>query len=60
MSQYTLISKYGKRMRQLKFKEELKKFPSRNNGGRRKSLQTGKSKTMQVETIYAFKIICTL
>ena len=37
MSQYTIISKYGKRTRQLKFKKELKNFPSRNNGGRRKS-----------------------
>ena len=33
MSQYTIISKYGKRTRQLKFKTELKHFPSRNNGG---------------------------
>ena len=41
MSQYTLISKYGKGMRQLKFKKELKNFPSRKNGGRRKSLRTG-------------------
>ena len=28
MSQYTIISKYGKRTRQLKFKEELKNVPS--------------------------------
>ena len=41
MSQYTIISKYGKRTRQLKFKKELRNFPSRNNGGRRKSLRTG-------------------
>ena len=27
MSQYTIISKYGKRTRQLKFKKELKIFP---------------------------------
>ena len=26
MSQYTIISKYGKRTRQLEFKKELKKF----------------------------------
>ena len=38
MSQYTIIYKYGKRTRQLKFKKELKNFPSTNNGGRRKSL----------------------
>ena len=40
MSQYITISKYGKRTRQLKLKKELKIFPSRNNGGRRKSLRT--------------------
>ena len=40
MSQYTLISKYGKRARQLKFKKELKNFPPRNNGGQQKSLRT--------------------
>ena len=28
MSQYTIISKYGKRTRQLKFKKELKHFRS--------------------------------
>ena len=27
MSQYTIISKYGKRTRQLKFKKELKNLP---------------------------------
>ena len=41
MSQYTISYKYGKGMRQLKIKRELKKFPSTNNGGRRKSLRTG-------------------
>ena len=41
MSQYTIISKYGKRTRQLKFKKELKNFPSRNKGGQRKWLCTG-------------------
>ena len=35
MSQYTIISKYGERTRQLKFRKELKNFPSGNNGGRR-------------------------
>ena len=30
MSQYTIISKYGKRTRQLKFKKELNNFTSRN------------------------------
>ena len=39
-SQYTISSKYGKRTRQLKFKKELKNFPSRHNGGQRKSLRT--------------------
>ena len=34
------LTKYGKRTRQLKFKKELKNFPSRNNGGQRKSLRT--------------------
>ena len=42
MSQYTLIYKYGKRTLQLKFKKELKNFPSRNNGGQRKSLRNEK------------------
>ena len=37
MSQYTIIYKYGKRMRQLKIKMELKI----NIGGRRESLRTG-------------------
>ena len=32
MSQYTIISKYGRCTRQLKFKQELKIFPPRNNG----------------------------
>ena len=41
MSQYTMISKYGKRTRQVKFKKELKHFPSRNSGVRRKPLRTG-------------------
>ena len=41
MSQYTVIYKYGKRTRQLKFKRNLKNFPSRNDGGWRKSLRTG-------------------
>jgi len=41
MSQYTIIYKYGKCTCQLKFKKELKNFPSRNNDGRRKSLRTG-------------------
>ena len=31
MGQYTIIYKYGKRLRQLKFKRVLN-FPSRNNG----------------------------
>ena len=30
---YTIISKYGKRTCQLKFKKELKNSPSRNNVG---------------------------
>ena len=29
MSQHTIIYKYGKRTRQLKFKKELKNFPSK-------------------------------
>ena len=33
MSQYTIMYKYGKRTRQLKFKKELNNFPSRINGG---------------------------
>ena len=41
MSQYTIISKYGKRTLQLKFKKELNNIPSRNSGGWRKSLRTG-------------------
>ena len=36
-----MISKYGKRTRQVKFKKELKHFPSRNSGVRRKPLRTG-------------------
>ena len=39
MSQYTIISKYGKHTHQLKFKKEVKNFPSRNNGDQRKSLR---------------------
>ena len=35
MSQYTIISKYGKRTRQLKLTKEIKNFPSRNNGENR-------------------------
>ena len=38
MSQYTIIYN-AKRTRQLKFKEELKHFPSRNNSGQRKTLR---------------------
>ena len=41
MSQYTIMYKYSKRTHQLKFKRELKNFPSRNNGGQRKLLHTG-------------------
>ena len=41
MSQYTIIHKYGKHTRQLKFKKELKNVPSRNNGGQRKLLRMG-------------------
>ena len=41
LSQNTIISKYGKRTRQLKFKKELIKFSSKNNGGQQKSLRTG-------------------
>ena len=41
MSQYTIMSKYGKRTRQLKFRKEVKDFPSSKNDGRRKSLCTG-------------------
>ena len=33
MSQYILISKYGRRTRPLKSKNELKNFSSKNNGG---------------------------
>ena len=33
MSQYILISKYSRRTRPLKSKNELKHFSSRNNGG---------------------------
>ena len=40
-SQYTIISKYGKRTRQLKFKKKLKNFPLINNNGQRKSFRIG-------------------
>ena len=40
MSQYTIISKYDKRMRHLNLKKELKIFPSRNNGGQRNRFAT--------------------
>ena len=33
---YTIIYKYGKRTRQLKFESQLKNLPSRNNGGQQK------------------------
>ena len=36
IAKYTIISKYGERTRQLKFKKELRNFPSRNNSGWRK------------------------
>jgi len=39
MSQYTVIYKYGKRTRQLKFKKELRISPSRNNGENRFALE---------------------
>jgi len=39
MSQSAIISKYSKHTRQLKFKN-IKNFPSRNNGGWRKSVRT--------------------
>ena len=48
MSQYTIIYKYGKRTRQLKIKRELKNFPSRRNGGRRKSLRTAELNEKEV------------
>ena len=38
---YTIIYKYGKRTRQLKFTRELKNFLSRINGRWRKSLRNG-------------------
>ena len=51
MSQYTIISKYDKRTRQLKFKNEIKNFPSRNNGGQRKSLRTGENEKEVIELL---------
>ena len=48
---YTIIYKYGKRTRQLEFKRELKNFPSRDNGGRRKSLLTGVERTQVTELL---------
>ena len=51
MRQYTIIYKYGKRARQLKIKRELYNFPSRNNGGRRKSPRTGLNEKEVIELL---------
>ena len=48
MSQYTIISKCGKRTRQLKSKKELKNFPSRNNGENRFAPELNEKKVIEL------------